>query len=235
VKPSELYYKVLDKTLNLTLVEATMDNEDDRRERRAGIAENPHLIKRVGALALHHAVHTVGAQNVRDIYEIPYRRRGIDIIGYGYTATAFREPGSETVRKIIRGTDRLSDEERAEQAQKLKDLVAVSHRFHPEVAIPTSVEIAPSPVLSRPTIQLVQPFVTSSAERPDPRQIRDFAEISLEEMMPTGYIPDVKGMHNLINTEDGIRLIDTVPITTEDMRTFGRCAVRLYEMAKISE
>jgi hypothetical protein len=153
------------------------------------------------------------------------------VLGHGYNATTIREYGADEVRKIIRGSDRLSEAGRDELAHNLEDRIAVNKAVHPDITIPTTVTIALSPVLNRLTVQLIQPFVASRTEGSDPRDIIEFAEKSLDEMLPTGLLPDVIGRQNLINTDDGIRLVDTVPVSVESLKSFGFCARRLYEMA----
>ncbi len=211
-----------------------LETDDEARERREAIKNNPYVIRRLGAMGIHRMGQFIGPGNIRSLYELPYRMKKIEVIGRGFNATAYRYPGEDTVIKLIRGSNLLDDDDRLELAEYLRDLIEINATTHPGVSVKTDVIELPSPILGHPAVQLVQPYVLD-IDRVDPRQVIDFAEKSLEEMMPLGFLPDVAGRNNLVGSDDGLKLVDTVPIESTNEGIYGMCKDYLLKMAHLDK
>lgn len=228
MRPSDAY----DKALTLLLVEASTTNPDEIKRQKDQLRDMPGTVMRIAALSVHEMVHLIGAERVRKVCDVPYTRAGYEVLGHGFQTTALREPEGIEVRKIVRGSDRLGAAGREDLITELRRKIEANNRFHPETTVPTAVMVSRSPVFDKPVVQITQPFVGTIPEPPNPREVTDFAEKSIEEMIPESWAPDVVGVNNLVNTEDGIKLIDTVAIPEDQQYTFNRCVAHLIQMAR---
>lgn len=224
---------------NLAWREASIASTPELQEKRLRlISENPNFFRRMGARGLHVVAKRISRQTITAL-SMPYESRGLDYIGSGWNSTVVRQ-GNLAI-KIVRETELMKPEMRDSVLTNLRKLIDVNVACHPDVTMPTEVREMPHPLTERPVIAIVQPYLSgvdalSNPITPDVQdRLSEFAEKSLDEMVPNGVAPDLVGRGNILTyeTESGseLRLVDSVAL--RDTRTHH--AAFPYSVKKLRE
>ena len=203
-----------EKLLATLRSEASQANDDEAHERLGKWAkENPRLLFRVGRLGIHYVVGTA-PHLVTEILNIPYTRRGIEVVGAGAHSTVLYDERHEEVKKIVRSSEGMSTSSREQYAAQLRQGIQGNTDTHHEVIVSTDVIIEKHPISGNDVIVLRQPFLVPDSDEPSTiaEQLRAFGEKSLDEQLPNGLLPDVVDPANMIVVDGEIRLLDTVPL-----------------------
>ena len=217
-----LSHKVIDV---LRIESDCHDSTEATEQRRRAIEHNPSTVRRLGAQGLHAAAGIIGRERLFRLFARPYEKEGYTVLGHGAQSTALRS--GRRVVKIVRSSSSMTTEERGRLVEDIDGLVEINRTTHPDFCLPTQVSVTTIRHLGE-VVALLQRFTP----RVDPvelssglqRQIVDFAEASLDTMVPNGFAPDVLGRNNVyFNSEEQLTLVDTVPV---DHETFGK---RFYD------
>lgn len=214
------------KVIDVLRIESDCHGSTEATEqRRRAIEHNPSTVRRLGAQGLHAAAGIIGRERLFRLFARPYEKEGYTVLGHGAQSTALRS--GQQVIKLIRSSSRMSPAERARFATDTDQMIEINRTTHPDFCLPTQVSVTTIRHLGE-VVALLQRFTP----RVDPvelssglqRQIVDFAEASLDTMVPNGFAPDVLGRNNVyFNSEEQLTLVDTVPV---DHETFGK---RFYD------
>lgn len=197
------------------------------RQRRLDRSESSGKY-RLAALALHNAVR-LRPKMIRNMLARPYEKKGLEVIGMGYSSTVIRM--GDSAMKIIRASERMSEAEQqacVEQFQSSQNLLL---DYLEDYAIPQEFKITEHPLKHKNIVVSVQPYVEgftplriNNADGFDGlniRQKRDlgrFADKAYEMVDGTGWVPDMLGVDNFGFTQDGnsFVMVDTIP---QEVRT----------------
>ena len=202
-----------------------------------------NLVRRTGALAVHHLIGR-HPEIVRTLLDAAYTRKGYDVVGHGTQATVIKSDGG--VCKILRASERLSPTERDELAQsqlkrqeRLLDVI-------PNIALPQTFGVEPHPL--RPNHDVVvarQSFIEDYSPLPLQRahelsllprsmrtQLSNFVERSLEMDTSSNHSPDVIGVNNLgFRSDEQLVMVDSLPLIREEEPVgYERNLQRLHAM-----
>lgn len=192
------------------------------RQRRLDRSENSgkhHL----AALAMHNVVR-FKPQLIRNILARPYEKKGIEVIGMGYSSTVIRMGNSAI--KLIRATERMTETQQQGCVERLQASQDILLDYLGDYAIPQEFKITDHPLKPKGIVVSVQPYVESFAplrinnadgfdglSNKQKSDIGDFTDKAYEMVDTTGWTPDMLGADNFGFSGDGksFVIVDTVP------------------------
>ena len=238
------FQRLTQKAADLLEYEAIIaGNSGERQFRREAIMHNKQFLRKLGALSVHYLTPIIGSP-IRERLLARYRQNGYQLLGAGNQSSVLRTIDGDTVVKLVRSSSFGSASDRRAQAAKLQALIQATTICHKSEALATTVEADYVITGRQPRTYtaLVQSFVEGHCAFGEPAArsgLRQFAERSLDVMVPAGLAPDVIGQKNILSTDDGaLVLIDTVPLQEADSITdrgggYRRNLERLHLMAHL--
>jgi hypothetical protein len=219
--------------------------------REASIASSPELeakrldvisryksgVQRLGARSLHAVAHHA-ARPLLSVLAAPYEANGMSFIGSGWNSTVVGE--GNQVLKIVRRTELMKPEQRMRYIEHLRQMIGHNMLHHPGIAVPSDVAELEHPLSGNPVVAILQPHIegvdalSAPASNELRAQLQEFAERSLDEMVPNGVAPDIVGLGNVLANEAGIHLVDTVALENLDIphATFPLSVKKLEHLAR---
>ena len=213
---------------------------DARRIRREAIAHNRNLLRKMSALSIH-LTAPLFAHAVQRRFATFCEDNGYQYLGSGAQASALLSPDGEVV-KILRASVHDSSLERHLQASAIKELIDRTTVCHNDEALPTGVDTSFTLTKGRTQLSYValrQRYVEGVCALRHPaatKAVKQFAERTLDTMVPQGYASDVLGENNLQYTNGRIVLVDTIPLVADSNPpqpndTYSQNLKRLRELA----
>lgn len=191
-------------------------------QKRIGYTKSGY--KRCAALAIRSAVRA-RPKFVRDMLAMPYENHGYEVVGMGYCSTVIRMGNSAV--KLIRSTERLSEEEQTQRVEKLKSTQDILLEYLEEFALPQEFEITKHPLRPKNIVAARQPFVEgymplrvcnadgfANLDAKQQKEVGRFTEKAFEMVDETGWVPDMLGSDNFGFTSGGesFVIVDTIPL-----------------------
>ena len=196
--------------------------EDFREE----IESRPTVQRAVGRFALYAGDHGA-AQFYQNMVTRSYRHNGETIIGLGFHSVVLRD-GDDMVRKIHHRTLGLSPNEQTEHARTLERRQACMLRAFPTIAVAQEFSVQPFTLNpNRTCVVARQPYISNAkgVNSLQPSETyRAFLQAACDEYNRTGQLPDIVGTDNILETEQGLRMVDTIPLSADnpaDVRALG--------------
>jgi hypothetical protein len=192
----------------------------ERKRRLECIESKP---KRFAAIAIQNVVKT-SPKLARDMLTRPYEKRGLEVVGMGYCSTVIRMGNS--VLKLLRGTDRLSETNQLECVQRLESTQSILLDYMSDFALPQEFEIIEHPFKPRDIVVAKQPFVEgfiplrinrldgfANLSEQQKATVDGFVKQAHKMVDESGWAPDVLGTDNFGFTEDygPFVIVDTIP------------------------
>lgn len=194
----------------------------EERKKRLGLSETSGK-HRLAALALHTIVRT-RPKIIRSMLTRPYEKRGIEVIGMGYSSTVIRM--GDTVMKIIRDSERMSEEQQRDYVKKFQISQDVLLNYLGDYAIPQEFKIAEHPLKPKGFVVSTQPYIEGFSPlrinnanfcaglgNHQKCEISNFTNKAYEMVNESGWVPDILGVDNFGFRDNGSSfvIVDTIP------------------------
>lgn len=229
------------KLISLVEQEALLDSAG-RKHRLESIHANQDPLRRAGALAIHQT-SALFANPVKQRQQHLYTSNGFEHIGTGAHSSVLLAADGVHVVKVIRASVRDRSTTRQAQATYLQEIINIAKQCHDDELQTTQVDADFSLTRGKRQLSYValrQQYVEGvcAFDQPGYRDLlSNFAERSLDTMVPQGLAPDVLGIGNILATpSNSIILVDTVPMDIDDPvarngGAYDRNLARLRELA----
>ncbi len=197
------------------------------RQKRLERSENSGK-HRLAALAMHNVIR-FRPQFVRSMLARPYEKRGIEVIGMGYSSTVIRM--GDSAIKLIRATERMSETQQQDCVKQLQNSQEILLEYLDDYALTQEFIVTEHPYKSKNIVASVQPYVErfsplrincadgfTNLSKSQKKEVGGFTDKAYEMAKRTGWVPDMLGADNFGFTQHGgpFVIVDTVP---QEVRT----------------
>lgn len=150
-----------------------------------------------------------------------YQKAGHEVVGLGYHSVVLRD-GLQRVKKIHHRTLGMTPEEQLEYAHNLScQQQALLDQF-PEISLAQEFSIDAFPLnTTRSCVTSSQQYISNATpiDMTQPHtDVLPFLSDARDYYQDSGIMPDIVGIANLLQTADGIVLVDTVPLLDTNPR-----------------
>lgn len=204
-------------------------SEDSMMTRRRQVKELTPAHVRLAAQSIDAAVFLIPTLK-HEIDHIMMRRRGYRYIGSGAESRVYSD-GTQ-VLKYVKGSELLSDHERKELSDKKQTEFEQLKTHMASFLLDQTIAVAPHIIKrGQEVVQTAQPYasyaklIESNGPGGDMHlydtttdvldELSDFVDASWDLHSKTGLLPDTNGLDNVVQTKNGLLLIDTQPITLD--------------------
>lgn len=163
-----------------------------------------------------------------------YRGTDESVLGLGYHSVVMLDPAKESVRKYEHRTAVEHDEEKRKIVDERTIKQELLAGLFPDETVFQEYSIEPFPPNPDQTVVCAtQPYVEGNPvdiEAPASPEVHSFLDHAKKTYQSTGIMPDFIGRGNLLSTENGLRLIDPIPLSglrIQDRRTIQLSLIAL--------
>jgi hypothetical protein len=166
------------------------------------------------------ALHTANPEMFSRYSRRPYEKAGYSVIGIGVHSIALAD--GESVLKVYRSTIGLSEDAQSEMKAYWEKKQNVLLDNLEEYAVPQSFSIDTHPAdETRSVVVARQPYIVNGRavnlyDEVPRAALHPFIEDSLSMYDNANALPDIVGTNNIIETNSGLKIVDTIPLEASD-------------------